>query len=236
MHKKSIKKISITILATVLLCTSMLVYRDRISDFYGYSKAALSYYGSEGQEVIDIQAKLYNWGYYKGIVDGVYGYETYQAVRLFQSKNGLRVDGVAGPETLSALGLPSGPSNNSYQTSASPSKDVNLLAHLIYGEARGEPYVGQVAVGAVIMNRTRDNRFPKTIAGVVYQPGAFDAVSDGQIDLEPDGNAYRAASDAINGWDPSGGAVYYFNPATATSQWIWSRTIVTVIGKHYFAK
>ncbi|MCR4435393.1 MAG: spore cortex-lytic enzyme [Clostridiales bacterium] len=213
----------------------MLVYKSEIADLYGFSRAALSYYGSQGQEVINIQAKLYNWGYYKGIVDGIYGYETYKAVKLFQYKNGLTVDGIAGPETLAALGLPTG-TQASYSTSASVDKDTNLLAHLIYGEARGEPYVGQVAVGGVIMNRTRDSRFPKTIAGVIYQPGAFDAVSDGQINLEPDSTAYKAARDAINGWDPSGGAIYYFNPATATSKWIWSRTIITVIGKHYFAK
>lgn len=223
----------LTVLLTALLSTSY-VYRDNISDLYGYCRAALSYYGSSGQEVIDIQAKLYHWGYYNGIVDGVYGYETFKAVQLFQYKNGLTVDGVAGPETLAALGLPTGASSGNNGTSASDSSDLNLLAHLIYGEARGEPYTGQVAVGAVIINRTRDSRFPSTIAGVIYQPGAFDAVSDGQINLGPDSNAYNAARDALNGWDPSGGALYYFNPATATSSWIWSRTIITVIGRHDF--
>ncbi|MCX7747885.1 MAG: spore cortex-lytic enzyme [Clostridia bacterium] len=214
------------------------MFQDDISGYYGYTNSiqALSYYGSRGQEVIDIQAKLYRWGYYKGIVDGIYGYSTYQAVRSFQAKNGLRVDGVAGSQTLAALGLPTGVSRGTTRTSVSGNKDLNLLAHLIHGEARGEPYTGQVAVAAVILNRVDDSRFPKTIAGVIYQPGAFDAVEDGQINLEPDANAYKAARDALNGWDPSGGAVYYFNPATATSKWIWTRTIITQIGKHIFAR
>jgi len=225
--------VSIIILST-LVCTA-LIYRKNLSDFYNFSKAALSYYGSQGQEVIDIQAKLYNWGYYNDIVDGVYGYNTYQAVRSFQRKNGLGVDGVAGPQTLAALGLPSGQSkavSNSY------SQDGNtyLLARAIHGEARGEPYTGQVAVGAVILNRTRDGRFPKTIAGVIYENGAFDAVSDGQINLAPDKTALKAASDALNGWDPTYGCVYYWNPATATSKWVWSRQIITEIGRHVFAK
>jgi len=220
----------------VSICSALLVYGGKVADYYGFARAALSYYGSSGQEVINIQTRLYNWGYYNGVVDGLYGYETYSAVRSFQAKNGLTVDGVAGPETLAALGLPTGTSNVANQTSASNSNDINLLAHLIYGEARGEPYAGQVAVGAVILNRTRDGRFPRSIAGVIYQPGAFTAVDDGQINLSPDGNAYNAASDAINGWDPSGGAIYYFNPATATSAWIWSRPIVAVIGRHYFCK
>ncbi len=192
----------------------------------------LSQIGSTGQEVRDIQQKLHNWGYYSGSVDGIYGNQTFNAVTKFQRKNGLTVDGIAGPETLAALGLPS---SSSASSGGSSNGDVNLLAHIIYGESRGEPYVGQVAVGAVILNRTRDSRFPQTLAGVIYQPGAFDAVSDGQINLEPDQAAYNAARDAINGWDPTGGAVYYYNPATATSSWIWSRVIVLKIGNHNFA-
>lgn len=217
-------------LLTVLLSSSYM-YQSSFDEMMGFPKAALSYYGSRGQEVINIQDKLYKWGYYKGIVDGIYGYQTYKAIRLFQYKNNLMVDGIAGPETLSALGLPSGQRSN-----YSSNKDANLLAHLIHGEARGEPYTGQVAVAAVVLNRTRDSRFPKTIAGVVYQPGAFDAVADGQINLEPTTTSYNAARDALNGWDPSGGAIYYFNPATATSKWIWTRTIIAKIGKHYFSK
>lgn len=233
------KKIPLLIILTfviVSLLGSSYYFKNELADIFGFTKAALSYYGSSGQEVIDIQAKLYHWGYYNGIVDGNYGYETYKAVRYFQYKNGLNVDGVAGPSTLSALGLPTGTSDNYYDTSSSRNSDTNLLAHIIYGEARGEPFIGQIAVGAVIINRTRDERFPKTIAGVIYQPGAFDAVNDGQINLEPDSNAYRAARFALNGWDPTYGCVYYFNPATATSSWIWSRPIALRIGGHDFAK
>lgn len=224
----------------IIICIfSVCVYavKDDVFSLINYPRSlnALSYYGSRGDEVINIQVKLKNWGYYKGIVDGIYGYKTYKAVRLFQYKNGLNVDGVCGPETLSALGLPTG------RTSTSPSaggrsNDADLLAHLVHGEARGEPYIGQVAVAAVVMNRIRDSRFPKTIPGVIYQPGAFTAVADGQINLEPSSTSHKAASDALNGWDPSKGAIYYFNPATSTNKWIWSRPIVTVIGKHYFAK
>lgn len=224
----------IAVLLTLIL-SSPYIYKDEFNELAGYPRAALSYYGSSGQEVIDIQAKLYKWGYYKGIVDGKYGYQTYRAVRLFQSKNGLKVDGVVGPKTLAALGLPTGQQPTRAKASTA-NKDVNLLAHIIHGEARGEPYTGQVAIAAVVLNRTRDSRFPKTIAGVIYQPGAFDAVKDGQINLPPAETSYKAARDALNGWDPSGGAVYYFNPATATSKWIWTRTIIARIGKHVFAK
>lgn len=234
MRKRTIRLSTITIFLTLITCT-LLIYKTNITDLYGYSKAALSYFGSTGQEVINIQSRLSDWGYYTGSVDGDYGYLTYQAVRSFQSKNGLSVDGIAGPETLAALGLPTGAAATG-GTSYSQNGDANLLAHLIYGEARGEPYTGQVAVASVILNRTRDSRFPKTIAGVIYQPGAFDAVSDGQIDLDPDSNAYSAARDALNGWDPTYGCVYYWNPATATSSWIWSRQIVTQIGRHVFAR
>lgn len=235
MGKKILLLIIITLCLTSLLVTSY-YFSGEISDLYSYSKAALSYYGSSGQQVIDIQAKLYHWGYYNGIVDGKYGYETYKAVRYFQYKNGLGVDGVAGSETLSALGLATGTNTTVYNTSSSSNKDVNMLAHIIHGEARGEPFIGQVAVAAVIINRTRDDRFPKSIAGVIYQPGAFDAVSDGQINLEPDSSSYKAASNALNGWDPTYGCIYYYNPATATSGWIWSRPIILKIGKHNFAK
>ncbi len=216
----------------IIFCASMLyLARDRLWEIYGGGREVLSYYGSRGQEVINIQTRLKNWGYYKGNIDGIYGPQTYQAVRYFQQKNGLKVDGIAGPETLAALGLPTGQA-----PSQSYSKDVNLLAHLIYAEARGEPYTGQVAVGAVVLNRVRDSRFPSTIAGVIYQPGAFSVVNDGQINLQPNQTAYNAARDALNGWDPTYGCLYYWNPATAKSKWVWSRTIVVRIGKHVFAK
>lgn len=233
------KKAALLVLITFLLVSSMILfsYRVEITDYLGYSRAALSNYGSTGQEVINIQAKLYNWGYYNGIVDGIYGYETYSAVKSFQAKNGLAVDGVTGPQTLAALGLPSGaPAPSGGGGGGAASGEVNLLAHLIYGEARGEPYEGKVAVASVVINRTTDSRFPGTIAGVIYQPGAFDAVSDGQINLDPDTSAYNAARDALNGWDPTYGCIYYYNPATATSSWIWSRPIILSIGKHNFAK
>lgn len=192
------------------------------------SKAAISYYGSRGKEVIEIQKRLKAWGYYKGAIDGIYGYQTYQAVRYFQSKNGLKVDGIAGKATLYALGLPTGTTEYN--------RNLDLIARVIYGEARGEPYEGMVAVGAVILNRVADSRFPNTIPGVIYQPGAFDVVTDGQINLTPNDAAYKAARDALNGWDPTYGCIYYYNPATATSKWIWSRPIVVKIGKHNFCK
>jgi len=229
------RKILLTaiILTIFSLIATAYVYRDDIIALYGY-KAALSYYGSTGQEVKDIQYKLRQWKYYDGAIDGIYGYKTYKAVRQFQYKNGLKVDGIAGPETLSALGLPSGKSTTA--SASTTNRNLDLLARLVHGEARGEPYIGQVAVAAVVLNRTRDSRFPSTIAGVIYQPGAFDAVADGQINLEPNAQCIKAARDALNGWDPSGGAIYYYNPATAKSKWIWSRPIIKKIGKHNFAK
>lgn len=193
---------------------------------------ALSKYGSRGDEVKQIQTKLKRWGYYNGSIDGIYGSQTLEAVKYFQRKNGLTVDGIAGPATLNAMGI----SSTSSSTSSSNSSNVNLLARLIYGEARGEPYTGQVAVGAVVMNRVKSSSFPNTIAGVIYQTGAFDVVSDGQINLSPDSTAQKAAQDALNGWDPSYGAIYYFNPATATNKWIWSRPMTVTIGKHRFCK
>ncbi len=190
---------------------------------------ALSKIGSQGQEVINIQTRLKNWGYYHYSVDGVYGWRTANAVKDFQRKHGLTADGIAGPATLAKIGLPTG-------SSSSYSNDVNLLAMIINGEARGESYTGQVAVGAVVLNRVRHSSFPNTIAGVIYQPGAFTAVDDGQIHASIQSSCYTAARDALNGWDPSGGAIYYYNPATATSSWIWSRPVITQIGKHVFCK
>ena len=195
---------------------------------------ALSKYGSRGNEVRIIQEKLKRWGYYTGGVDGIYGSLTVSAVKKFQQKNGLTVDGIAGTKTLAAMGITS--SSSSSGSSTNNSSNVNLLARAIYGEARGEPYTGQVAVGAVIMNRVKSSKFPNTIAGVIYQSGAFDAVSDGQISLNPDSTSKKAAQDALNGWDPSYGAIYYFNPSTATNKWIWSRPMTVTIGKHRFCK
>lgn len=196
---------------------------------------ALSKYGSRGNEVSQIQEKLKRWGYYNGSIDGIYGSKTLSAVKAFQRKNGLTVDGIAGQKTLSAMGINSSSSGSNAGNNTN-SNDVNLLARVIYGEARGEPYTGQVAVGAVIMNRVKHNSFPNTLASVIYQSGAFDAVADGQVNLSPDSTAKKAAQDAINGWDPSYGAIYYFNPSTATNKWIWSRPLTVVIGKHRFCK
>ena len=194
----------------------------------------LSKYGSRGSEVTQIQTKLKRWGYYKGNIHGIYGSQTVEAVKYFQRKNGLAVDGIAGKNTLAAMGIFN--SSNSSGSSSSNSSDLNLLARLIYGEASGESYTGQVAVGAVVLNRVRSSSFPNTISGVIYQKGAFDAVSDGQINLTPNSTAKKAAQDALNGWDPSYGAIYYFNPATATNKWIWSRPMTVTIGNHRFCK
>lgn len=190
---------------------------------------ALSKIGSQGTEVTNIQTRLKAWGYYSYTVDGIYGWRTAEAVKKFQRKHGLVVDGICGPATLAKIGLPTGQTNSS-------SNNVNLLARIINGEARGESYTGQVAVGAVVLNRVNSPSFPNTISGVIYQPGAFTAVSDGQINKPVVQSCYNAARDALNGWDPSGGAVYYYNPATATSSWIWSRPVVARIGNHVFCK
>lgn len=199
----------------------------------GGSIQTLSKVGSSGTEVKQIQTKLKNWGYYTGAVDGVYGTQTKNAVIYFQRKNGLTADGVAGPATLSAIGLPSGSSGGGAAGGYS-SNDVNLLARVISAESRGEPYEGQVAVGAVILNRIQHPSFPNTLAGVIYQPGAFSCLNDGGINAAVADSAYKAARDAINGWDPSGGAIYYYNPAKATSKWILSRPVLVVIGDHRF--
>lgn len=193
--------------------------------------------GSNGAVVTQIQTKLKSWGYYTGGVDGVYGSGTERAVRAFQQKNGLMVDGKAGDQTLAAMGLSAasgGNSGNSGGSGGASSSQVDLLARLISAEARGEPYSGQVAVGAVVLNRIKHPSFPNTLSGVIYQSGAFTCISDGQFNQPVAESAYRAARDALNGVDPSGGAIYYFNPSTATSSWIWSRPLITVIGKHRF--
>ena len=199
--------------------------------FFQSAEAAVYRQGSTGDAVRTIQTKLSNWGYFSGDIDGIYGPKTEEAVKYFQRKNGLTVDGVVGPATLRALGM----STTGGETPASSqSNSVELLARVISAEARGEPYSGQVAVGAVILNRVEHPSFPNTIAGVIYQPGAFTCMVDGQFNEPVADSAYRAARDALNGADPSGGAIYYFNPDTATSAWIWSRPLITVIGKHRF--
>ncbi len=186
--------------------------------------------GSAGDDVKTVQKKLKNWGYYTGSVDGIFGKQTKEAVKYFQRKNGLSVDGIVGKKTLKALGMSDSSSDGMYA-----SADINLLARLIYAEARGESYTGQVAVGAVVLNRVKSASFPNSISGVIYQPYAFTCVQDGQFNLTPNATAKRAAQDAMNGWDPSYGALYYYNPDVATSTWIFSRQTVVTIGKHVFA-
>ena len=185
--------------------------------------------GSGGAVVSEIQTRLKNWGYYNGAVDGVYGSQTEKAVRWFQQKNGLNVDGQVGDQTLAALGM-----SVSGESGGGSSGSLDLLARLISAEARGEPYEGQVAVGAVVLNRVEHPSFPNSIAEVIYQPGAFSCLDDGQFNEPVAESAYRAAQDAMNGWDPTYGAIYYFNPVTATSKWIWSRPLIVNIGKHRF--
>lgn len=229
---KTKNSIILTIVLSILFISSIII---GISIYQKESTAeTLSKYGSRGTEVTQIQTKLKRWGYYSGNIDGIYGTQTVNAVKYFQRKNGLTVDGIAGPATLRAMGIMT--SSSSSSSSSSYNSNLNLLAKVIYSEARGEPYTGQVAVGAVCLNRVKSSSFPNTLSGVVYQTGAFDAVSDGQINLTPNSTARKAAQDALNGWDPSYGAIYYFNPSTATNKWIWSRPVTVTIGNHRFCK
>ncbi len=200
---------------------------------YAETRETLSQLGSRGQEVRQIQQKLRQLGLYSGSVDGVYGTATQKAVRQFQKNCGITADGIAGPKTLLYLGLGSGSGSS---VGGYSSSDVYLLARIIGAEARGESYTGQVAVGAVVLNRVRHSSFPDTIAGVVYQSGAFSAVRDSNWNVAPNDTAKKAARDAINGWDPTGGAIYYYNPAKTSNQWIRSRPVVTTIGRHVFCK
>ena len=191
--------------------------------------------GSRGEAVKTVQQKLIRWGYLNGKADGIFGAATEKAVRYFQRKNGLKEDGIVGPATFEALGMRASGGTQAGGADSYTNEDTYLLARCIYGEARGEPYTGQVAVGAVVLNRVKSPEFPNTIAGVIYQRHAFTAVTDGQIDLTPDDKAISAARDAMNGWDPTGGCLYYYNPATATSEWIFTREVVMTIGRHAFA-
>ena len=199
---------------------------------YNESVSALSKLGSRGDEVIQVQKKLKEYDVYSGNIDGIYGTLTEKGVRAVQRYNGLTVDGIAGPQTLRVMGISSGSNNASTSVSQS---EVNLLARIISAEARGEPYEGQVAVGAVVLNRVEHPSFPDTFAGVIYQDGAFTAITDGQFQQPVADSAYRAARDALNGWDPSGGAIYYYNPDKTSNQWIRSRPVIKRIGNHLFA-
>ena len=184
--------------------------------------------GQSGTQVKQLQQALKNAGFDPGAVDGIFGAKTQNAVIRFQKAKGLTPDGLAGPKTLAALGL-------SFSNTTG-SSDIYLLARAVYGEARGEQYLGKVAVAAVILNRVKNANFPNTVAGVIYQPGAFDAVSDGQINLSPDEECIRAARDAFNGWDPTNGCLYYYNPKTATNAWIRSKPVMLRVGNHVFCR
>lgn len=236
--KKTLKTTAMVLAIAVLLGISgFTIYKVESDNARTVAVAVISQ-GSRGETVKLIQQKLKRWGYYNGAIDGIYGSATKKAVKYFQSKNGLTADGIVGNKTLAALGISL---NGNSQTSSSSgtsysNTDVTLLARLIYGEARGENFTGQVAVGAVVMNRVKSSSFPNTISGVIYQPYAFTAVADGQINFSPDATAIKAAKQAMNGYDPTYGAIYYYNPAIATSTWIFSRKTTITIGNHVFAK
>lgn len=233
--RKKVLRFAILILLNILAAGLVLQaarHRER-SAFAGASfgpeaVAVYSERGSSGSEVRKIQQRLQNWGYFSGEADGIYGPQTEEAVRYFQRKNGLEADGIAGPATLAALGIVS--------SAEEGDADYQLLARIISAEARGEPYEGQVAVGAVVLNRVEHPSFPDSVAGVVYQSGAFTAITDGQIDEPVADSAYRAARDALNGWDPSGGALYYYNPDKTSNAWMHARPVILRIGAHLFCK
>ena len=227
-------KILLILLAMILLA-GLLAYFLPTDN--GVADAAVLKQGSSGATVKTMQTKLINWGYLTGKADGIFGSKTKAAVIRFQRNNGLSADGIVGTKTAQAMGLKlsgSSSSGNNSGGGSSSSTDLNLLARVVYGEARGEPYTGQVAVAAVVLNRVRSSSFPNTIAGVIYQSGAFDCVPDGQINLTPNQSAYNAARDALNGWDPSYGCLFYYTPRTATSKWMLSRTVKLNIGNHAF--
>lgn len=229
--EKTKRKVALTLVLILVFCT---VIAPPIAD------AQTLRVGSRGEQVRTVQTKLKRWGYYYGAVDGVFGTQTKQAVEYFQRRNGLRVDGIVGPQTLKALGMSAGSSGSSNSSGSSGGSSSNqggnlyLLAQAVHGEARGEPYKGQVAVAAVVLNRVKSPDFPNSIAGVVYQKGAFTAVEDGQINLTPNESSMNAARDAMNGWDPTNGCLFYYNPATATNKWMKSQKTVLTIGKHAF--
>lgn len=213
-----LRKIYISLVCVVVLVVIMIVGVINIDKYKSVQAYAV--------DMSEIQVRLSELGYYQGAINGLYDDATVVAIKNFQKDNGIYVSGAVGGVTASALGI---------YMSEQESNDLYLLAKCIHAEARGESYIGQVAVGAVILNRVASPDFPDTIYGVIYQPWAFTAVHDGQINLEPEASAYQAATDALNGWDPTYGSLYYYNPSTATSSWIFNRQTVTVIGKHIFA-
>lgn len=224
------KSLCIILSLAIIICIASVV---KINTDKQEVQEVLSKLGSRGDEVRRIQTKLKSLGFFNGTIDGIYGVKTQRAVRRFQKSVGITADGVAGQKTLLYMGLGSGSSSN---TGGYSSSDVYLLAKVIAAEARGESYTGQVAVGAVVLNRVDSSSFPDTVAGVVYQKGAFSAVTDSNWSVSPDSTSKKAAQDAINGWDPSGGALYYYNPAKTSNQWIRTRPVITTIGRHLFCK
>ncbi|MBQ9782419.1 MAG: spore cortex-lytic enzyme [Clostridia bacterium] len=236
--KKSLKIGVLIFLITVIATSSAMFITSQVVTNNYYEQTAVINAKSSSQDIKLVQRKLKNWGYYTGSIDGIYGSKTKAAVIKFQRNNKLSVDGIIGNQTLKAMGITESMlSGGSSQTSSSVSnQDLYLLAKLINAEARGESYKGQVAVGAVVLNRVKSSSFPNTISGVIYQPYAFTCVNDGQINYSPSQSAISAAKDALNGWDPTNGCIYYYNPRIATNKWIYSRPTVITIGNHVFAK
>ncbi len=230
LHSKTFRTISVILCLSVLVCTVGII---KTNEARTDSTEVLSKLGSRGDEVRRIQTKLRSLGFFNGSIDGIYGVKTQSAVRQFQKSVGITADGIAGRKTLLYLGLGDSTTASSGGYSSS---DVYLLAKVIAAEARGESYIGQVAVGAVVLNRVDSSSFPDTVAGVVYQKGAFSAVTDSNWTVSPDATSRKAAQDAINGWDPSGGSLYYYNPAKTSNRWIRTRPVVTTIGAHVFCK
>ncbi len=235
--KKSLKTGLLVFLITIITCSSAMFITSRVVTDSYYEQTAIINAKSSSQDIKLVQQKLKNWGYYTGSVDGIYGSKTKAAVIKFQRTNKLTVDGIVGNQTLKAMGITESMlSSSTSQNSVSSNQDLYLLAKLINAEARGESYKGQVAVGAVVLNRVKSSSFPNTISGVIYQPYAFTCVNDGQINYSPSQSAISAAKDALNGWDPTNGCIYYYNPKIATNKWIYSRPTVITIGNHVFAK
>lgn len=230
LHSKTLKTICIILCITIITCTVGVIKANEVNT---ESTEVLSKLGSRGDEVRRIQTKLRSLGFFNGSIDGIYGVKTQSAVRQFQKSVGITADGIAGKKTLLYLGLGESATVSSGGYSSS---DVYLLAKVIAAEARGESYTGQVAVGAVVLNRVDSSSFPDTVSGVVYQRGAFSAVTDSNWSVSPDATSRKAAQDAINGWDPSGGSLYYYNPAKTSNKWIRTRPVVTTIGSHIFCK